>query len=162
MHKITIDHLRKAGACVQQRGLFQEKFPDGAEVSEEVAASVAGLFDWDWASKNILHGDYLAAYEEAKAPLWTAYEEATAPLWTAYEEATAPLLTAYKEAEAPLWSAYEEAEAPLWSAYKEAEAPLWSAYKEAEALLWSAYEEAEARLFARIYLQSLTEGKPNV
>jgi hypothetical protein len=140
--KLNVKTLIEAKACAPQVKLFKELFPDGAEVSEETAISVANKFDWDWAASNLLSASGREVYEEAEAPILKAYEEAEAPL-----------LKAYKEAIAPLWEDYKEAIAPLLKAYEEAEAPLLKAYEEAEAPLLKAYREAKAQIFVRLYIK---------
>ena len=113
--KLTVQTLIEAKACVEQVGLFKKLFPYGAEISEEVAISVAIKFDWEWAANNLLSESGRVAYREAQAPLWKAYEEAQAPLWKTYSEAQAPLWKAYREAEASLWKTYSEAQAQIFA-----------------------------------------------
>jgi len=120
--KLTVETLIKVKACNSQVKLFMEIFPEGAEVSEDIAVSVADKFDWNWAASNLLSPEGWNTYEEAEASLYKAYKEAVAPLLNAYNEAVAPLLNAYNEAVAPIWKAYKEAVAPLWKAYEEAKA----------------------------------------
>jgi hypothetical protein len=167
--KITLKQLKDLDACEEQLELFEDTFGEEVSFKTEaqavnIAVKMALKFDFEWASGNLLKGDYrkaydeaeaplLKAYEEAEAPLLKAYKEARAPLWKAYDEAEAPLWKAYKEARAPLRKAYDEARAPLWKAYKEAEAPLLKAYDEANAPLWKAYKEALAKEFAKCYFE---------
>ena len=141
---ITYELLQSKGACEGQLRLFKKTFPNGVEVTVEECVKYAQVFDFNWASRNLLVDQ--GAYKEAKAPLWEVYKEGKAPSLKAYKEAKATLWKAYKEVEAPLWRAYVEAKSPLLKAYREAEAPLWKAYEEANALLLKAYKEAEAPL----------------
>jgi len=90
--KLNVKTLIEAKACAAQVRLFKDLFPDGAEVSEETAISVASQFDWNWAARNLISASGGEAYEEATAPLWKAYREAVAPLLKTYREAEAPLL----------------------------------------------------------------------
>ena len=92
---ITYELLQSKGACEGQLKLFKKTFHNGVEVTIEECVKYAEVFDFKWASKNLLVDQ--EAYEEADEPLWKAYEEAEAPLWKAYEEANAPLFKAYEE-----------------------------------------------------------------
>jgi division protein CdvB (Snf7/Vps24/ESCRT-III family) len=100
---ITLKQLKGLYACEDQLNLFEEVFGESVSFKTKsqavkVAVKMANKFDFNWASENLLEGDYRKAYEEAIAPSWEAYEEAEAPLLEAYKEAEAPLLEAYDEA----------------------------------------------------------------
>ena len=119
---ITLKQLELAGACNTQVILFRQTFGIEAEVTPEAVASVAHLFDWTWASQNLLSTPARRAYDEAIAPARKAYDEAIAPAEKAYDEARAPAEKAYDEAIALAEKAYNEALAPARKAYDEARA----------------------------------------
>jgi len=121
--KLTVETLVKAKACTSQVKLFMEIFPEGAEVSEDIAVSVADKFDWKWAADNLLSSEGCEAYEEAEAFLWKDYEEYVELLWKAYMEAEAPFWEAYEEARAPLLKAYEETKAKTFARLYKQENP---------------------------------------
>lgn len=138
---ITPQMLEGKKACKGQIRRFKEHFPDGAPLTVEAALSVAGVFDWNWASRNLLSEDAQTAYDEAVAPALTAYDEAMAPTQTAYDEAR----KACREATALAGKARDEAVAR-------------KARDEALALAWKAYNEARARAFAVAYLNDTALG----
>jgi hypothetical protein len=142
---ITADMLREKQACADQLRVFEERFPNGAEVSEALARELALVFDWEWAAKALLSPSASKAYNEATALAWEAYNEATAPASKAYNEATALAWEAYNEAKAT---------APASKAYNEALALASKSYNEDEATAPAskAYAEATALAFARAYL----------
>ncbi|MDR3562068.1 MAG: hypothetical protein P4N59_11620, partial [Negativicutes bacterium] len=51
---ITLGQLRTAGACQNQRKLFEETFGNSVEITEEICLAHANKFCWDWAAKNLL------------------------------------------------------------------------------------------------------------
>jgi len=55
--KITRAYLANHLACTDQRNAFDSLFPEGVEVTEELALQHAETFDWDWAIENLLEGD---------------------------------------------------------------------------------------------------------
>src|SRR5579863_8838656 len=87
--KITVELLRKKGACKEQMSLFKELFPNGVIVTKAGCLAVADKFNWYWAAHNLLNPNARKAYYEAVAPLSKAYDEACAPINKAYDEAVA-------------------------------------------------------------------------
>ena len=76
---VTLQWLKKHGACTDQVELFAKTFGDSsvAITPESIErASNVGL-DINWVATRILTPPALKAYEEAKATAWKAYEEAT-------------------------------------------------------------------------------------
>lgn len=65
--KITVDLLESVGACDEQIDAFKEHFPDGTEVTVELAVSVANVFDWEWAAHAMLIGEGHKAFRDACA-----------------------------------------------------------------------------------------------
>lgn len=53
---VTLEMLRKAGACSEERDLFVEKFGEDAKVrvTRRTVLAVADLFDWQWAIHDLL------------------------------------------------------------------------------------------------------------
>src|SRR5579863_7794143 len=99
--KITVELLRKKGACKEQMSLFKELFPNGVIVTKAECLAVADKFNWYWAAHNLLNPNARKAYDEACAHARKAYGEACAPIRKAYYEACAPAYKAYDEACAP-------------------------------------------------------------
>ena len=76
--KITLRHLKLKGACSEQVALFQKHFGQGGEVTLEKCLSVADVFDWSWAARNLLSPAADTEYERAKASALAEYERAKA------------------------------------------------------------------------------------
>jgi hypothetical protein len=107
--RITKVMLVEAGACADQVELFAKYFPRGVVPTVAKALAVAGLFDWDFAARELLTPAALKVYDEARAAARKVYDEATAAVWKVYYEATAPALKVYYEARAPALKVYYEA-----------------------------------------------------
>lgn len=100
---ITYDLLLTEGACYEERAAFDELFPEGVEVTEELVVRHAQVFDWEWAIKHLLDDsrsvqaqeralaqrryDALAQVSSQPAALKSAYEKA----WAEYNLAAARL-----------------------------------------------------------------------
>jgi hypothetical protein len=106
---ITLEMLESKDACYSQLDLFQERFPEGIEVTKEACVLVADKFDWDWAAKNLLPKEDKKAYQEATDTARKAYHEADDTAWKAYQEATDTAWKAYQEATDTARKAYQEA-----------------------------------------------------
>lgn len=70
--KITFEMLRAAGACYEQLDDFEthfpaDQYPDGVEVTEELALEHAEHFDWYYGvfDMRLLEGAALVGFEEA-------------------------------------------------------------------------------------------------
>ena len=108
--RITLDRL--AGACDDQRVMFQELFPNGFEATSEaecVAAARKHASDFDWcrASEILLADPALEAYEAAERSALKAYKDATRSEWGAYEAATRQAWKTYKDAKRSAMKAYK-------------------------------------------------------
>jgi hypothetical protein len=98
--RITLQQLTDKDACQEQVDLFRALFGDSVDVTEELCASVAGKFDFDWAASSLLAPSARAEYKRATAPAWAEYKRATAPAWAEYKRATAPARDEYERATA--------------------------------------------------------------
>ena len=90
--RITLDRL--AGACDDQRVMFQELFPNGFEATSEAECVAAArkhalAFDWDWAAEILLADPAGEAYMSAERSAWEAYQDAMRPARESYEAACA-------------------------------------------------------------------------
>src|SRR5487761_2641494 len=133
--RITSEMLTEADACDNQAAIFAAEWPDGCEVTPEVAQRAVALgLDLNWAAEHLLPKTALAAYEAARATAWAAYEAARrATAWATYQAARAPAGAAFDAAEATALAACEAAMAPAWAAYEAAWATARAAYKAARA-----------------------------
>ena len=131
---ITLQWLKKLGACDKALEDFAKLFPDGTEPS--VAALTASPhFDCDWLAEKILSAPLLADYEAKSAPLLADYEAKSAPLLADYEAKSATLWADYQAKSAPLWADYDAKRAPLLADYKAKIAPLLADYEAKKAKL---------------------------
>lgn len=73
MKKITVDQLRDVGACARQVALFSQMFGAEVCVSVELAESVAGRFEWDFAARQLLPPDAWAEYTRAREEALAEY-----------------------------------------------------------------------------------------
>ena len=144
---ITLQWLKKLGACDKALEDFAKLFPDGTEPS--VAALTASPhFDCDWLAEKILSAPLLADYEAKSAPLLADYEAKSAPLLADYEAKSATLWADYQAKSAPLWADYDAKRAPLLADYKAKIAPLLADYEAKSAPLWADYKAKIAPLLA--------------
>src|SRR5487761_2419652 len=89
--RITSEMLTEADACDNQAAIFAAEWPDGCEVTPEVAQRAVALgLDLNWAAEHLLPKTALAAYEAARATAWATYQAARAPALAAYEAVAAP------------------------------------------------------------------------
>ena len=119
MPTLTADMIKSG--CSDQVVEFKWRFPDGVtiETREEAiaeASAVADVFDWDWATRNLLSTPARKAYMAATSQAREDYLSATAPAWEAYMADKAPAWEAYKTATAPAWEAYKTALATAFAA----------------------------------------------
>ncbi len=70
---LTADILRSKSACADQVRLFTTLFPGGVQVTPEACVSVAGMFHFDWAAKNLLPGHIYDEYKSRRAASYADY-----------------------------------------------------------------------------------------
>jgi hypothetical protein len=128
---LMLQILLDKDACVAQVKLFKKHFGASVEVTPELCVTVALVFDWGWASQNLLSYSAGAAYDKACAPAGAAYDKVRAPAGAAYDKACASAGAAYDKVRASAQAAYAEACAPAWAAYNKARVPAQAAYDEA-------------------------------
>jgi len=107
---ITVEMLRKAGACKPEIDRLVSLYGEHVDVTEAwVLEHAHDRVDWAWAAENLLSEPAWRAYKEAIAPAQRAYWEATESAWRAYTEATEPARRALGKAKADARRAFEEA-----------------------------------------------------
>lgn len=169
---ITKALLVSAGACSEQRALFEDMYPDGVKVTEKECAKAKDVFDLPWAASNLLAGEQHALYARLTAAAFTVYHQAMiepaqrrekaqeAPR-VAYAAIYEPLHKQYLEDVAALprddtlderWTArYDEfcaAQLPAEEALQAAIKPSEDEYYAARDIARRARQEAAARAFA--------------
>jgi hypothetical protein len=99
--RITAEMLREKGARCDQVGIFEEEWPDGAEVTLEHCLRAAELsLDFGWAARQLLPPSARAEYEKASAPAWDECRKASASAWEVYRKAEIAALDEYRKATA--------------------------------------------------------------
>ena len=127
---LELQTLVNNGACVEQVRLFREKFGESVFVTENLCASVACEFDFDWAARRLL----------------------SPPAFDEYERVVASALDEYERVRASAFDEYKRVMAPAWAEYKRVTAPAWAEYERVRAPAWAEYERVTASAFARGYL----------
>lgn len=61
---ITVEMLKSLGACESELEVFEELFPEGTEVTEELCVRHALDFEWCWCSENLLSPAGFRKYNE--------------------------------------------------------------------------------------------------
>lgn len=73
---ITADRLVRAGAWCDEPAILRDLFPDGVEVTVELAERHAFTFDWDQGVNLLFSGMEVARYVIATRPAKAAFREA--------------------------------------------------------------------------------------
>ena len=116
---ITADQLREHGACERDIEAFEERWPDGVEITEKVCIEAFRKmgFNADWAAVHLLSPPALAQYEKARAPAWAQYVKARAAAWAQYVKARAPAWAQYVKTRASALAQYRKtAASAFWDA----------------------------------------------
>ena len=97
---LTTRQLIDRGACNEQVEAFRSRFGEYVEVTPELCASVAAVFDWVWAARHLL-----------SAAAWAEYVRVRAPALAEYQRVAAAARAGYDRVEAAAWAEYERAKA---------------------------------------------------
>jgi len=108
--KITVELLRRLGACQEERDFFAKLFPDGTEVTVELCVKHAGDFDWSWAAEELLTFKAYDVYDADMDTVFAAQREAEKPIDAEYSEAMKPYEDAYQKVATEARRALEAAE----------------------------------------------------
>lgn len=63
--------LYRRHACLSQRSLFMQTFPNGVEVTEELCIKYAHDFDLTWFADNYFNGDAMVYWSKGEGYLWS-------------------------------------------------------------------------------------------
>ena len=137
---LTLQQLVDANACESQRARFASRFGESVDVTEDLAVSVAGDFDFDFAARHFLPAAAWAEYEAIRAAAWAEYKAITAAAWAEYEAITAAA-----------WAEYEAIRAAAKAEYDRIRAAAKAEYEAITAPAWAEYAALRARTFARLY-----------
>lgn len=70
MAKLTNEDLIHEGACLPERELFESLFGDWVEVTDELCVRHAGRFDFEWAGRKLLHGEFKLIHQSRVRAAW--------------------------------------------------------------------------------------------
>ena len=74
MTELKLQTLIDRGACADQVALFRAKFGESVDVTSELCESVASVFDFEWAARNLLPPAAYAERERVMAPAYAEYK----------------------------------------------------------------------------------------
>jgi hypothetical protein len=129
MNKLTVRHLRKAGACSDQVRLFERTFPNGVRPTMRAWAKAwaAGL-DVFWCA-SLLRGPALAEYERVRGPALAEYERVRGPAWAEYERVRGPAWAEYERVRGAAWAEHERVTGAAWAEYERVRGPALAEYE---------------------------------
>ena len=106
--KITLELLEQNKACADQRRLFDETFPKGANVNARnlSKARKAGL-DVLWLGRLLPEGRK-AEYDKVRGAARAEYNKVCGAAWAEYEKDTAAAWAKYNKARDAAWAEYEK------------------------------------------------------
>ena len=81
---LTLSTLRNANACAGQVRKFKRRFGESVDVTEDLCASVATVFDWTWAVSRLLPPTAWAEYERATESARAEYARVRDAAWAEY------------------------------------------------------------------------------
>jgi len=140
MKTLTLDTLKAKSACLSQREVFKRLFGESVVVTESLCLSVAGRFDWVWASENILSAYQLGLYNESVEPAQKLYDESMGVARKLYDE--------LMESERRLYYKSRESARKLYDESRESAQKLYYKSRESAQKL---YDETKAISFAYAY-----------
>ena len=115
--KITLELLEQNGACADQRRLFAETFPNGANVNARnlSKARKAGL-DVLWLARLLPEGRK-AEYDKVCGPAWAECDKVCGAALAEYEKVCGPARAEYDKVCGPAWAEYEKVRGPARAEY---------------------------------------------
>jgi len=144
MSEITLEMLRAKDACKYALEEFQRRFGERVTVTEDLAASVAEVFDWNWAARALLSPAGRTKYASMRYPAWTEYLRVRDTAWAEYrrvcDQARAEYLRVRDQAQT-------EYKCACW----------WTEYLRVCDQAWAEYRRVCARIFARMYAEDRSD-----
>lgn len=117
MPTLTLDTLRRLGACSGQTDLFQKHFGNTVEVTPELCESVAGIFDWNWAARYLLQDQARAEYYRVRGQAQAEYNRVRAQACAEYDRVTAQARAEYDLVTAQAYAKYFRVTDQAWAEY---------------------------------------------
>ena len=106
MRKITINQLKKAGACAIHLKRIRALVGSSVEVTEEWCIEHASNFDWDWAAINLLSDAARAEYDRVSAAARAEYDRVRAAARAEYDLVRAAAWAESDRSGAAGWAEY--------------------------------------------------------
>ena len=154
MRRITVEWLRKFGACPGQVAIVEREWPRGIPVTVASARRAARLLNVDWLINHLPHDlrdayrrgrkPQLAAYDRGRKPLLTKYQRVLEPVWDEYKRECDRLFAVYDRERRPVGDEYQRVCKRLWDEYQRACRPLLDEYQRGRRPLWGEYQRAIA------------------
>ncbi len=113
--KLTSERLIELGACEEQIEKFDEIFPEGTDVTIELAVQHANTFNWNWAAEKLLTTQALQEYERINAQALQEYERVRVPAWQEYRRVNAQALQEYYRVRVPALQEYQRVNAQAFA-----------------------------------------------
>ena len=117
MSILTLSKLRSLGVCREQVDEFAARFGEFVDITPDLCESVANIFDWSWASRNLLRASARAEYDRVRDAARTEYDRALAPARAKYDRVRVPALAEYDRVCTAARAEYDRVRAPARAEY---------------------------------------------
>ena len=126
MRKLTLETLRRKGACLRERQRIRALVGTSVMITEGWCAEHAIDFDWDWAAIHLLSRPALAEYDRVRGPALAEYDRVCAVAWDEYDRGCEPAWAKYGRVCGPAWDEYDRVCGPARAEYRRVCAVTWA------------------------------------
>ena len=137
---ITLELLVKKNACSDQVELFNEMFPEGVNVTQELCLIHVMRFNWDWAAEHLLNEGKYEYYLGVRASSYRIFEARSENAYAEYQQIQNDARAKYEKGEIPTYEDFQKIQKASYDAY---EMTMQTAYKN--------HRENCAHSFAKLY-----------
>ena len=130
---ITLTMLVEKKACQEQINLFEQRFGESVEITEDFRLKYSNEFDIYWLVDNTLNEKQRELYYTIRSQAWKEYEAIQGAAWEKYEAWGVTLSEAYYPRGVPALDKYEAVEAAAWKKYGATKESAHKAYKKEQA-----------------------------
>ena len=106
MRILTLGQLIEAGACEEEAELFTQHFGKSVAVTEELATTLSGTFNFKWAGSNLLSRAAQVEFDEACDPAWAEYCKVRDAASAGYDKLCAASKAGYDKLCKAAWGEY--------------------------------------------------------
>lgn len=142
MRTLTLAQLIEHKACENEVNLFKEHFGKSVIVTEELAVSLADVFDFSWAGRRLLSKAAQIEFERARVLASTVCAEAHGPAQAEYSKVTRPAQAERDRECTSAWVEYRRVCGLCWVKYSEVCDAAKREYTSARESAWVKYERA--------------------